>query len=199
MTKIKIGDLKGLMTYTEYGLQIQELIRAGSENSLLYSESQLEFTALNQKRMERWNRRFSKHGFADMFSMEASSLIWLVITEGWCGDAAHIIPVIGQLAHDLKVKRLLFVNRDNNLEVMDRFLTNGGRAIPVLLVLSEKGEVLGHWGPRPQELQAYFLDKKSKPDFNYPEVQIGLQSWYNQDKGQSTAKEILQLMESIVK
>ena len=197
MNKIDLADLHGPMTYSEYGSQIQDLLQAGEENVLAYDESQLEFTALNQKRMARWDRRFAKMGFSVPSDLNVSSMTWLVITEGWCGDAAHIIPVIKQLSDDLGVGRLLFINRDRNLDIMDQFLTNGGRSIPVMIVLSEEGEVLGKWGPRPVERQNYFMEQKRKPDFNYPEVQIGLQGWYNKDKGQTTAAEIIQMMQSI--
>lgn len=198
MTKIELADLQSPMTYSEYVAQIQDLLQAGEENSLSYDESQLEFTALNQKRMARWDRRFAKMGFSRPSNLNVSSMTWLVITEGWCGDAAHIIPVIKQLSDDLGIERLLFINRDRNLDIMDQFLTNGGRSIPVMIVLSEQGEVLGNWGPRPMELQNYFMGQKSKPDFNYPEVQIGLQGWYNKDKGQTTAAEIIQMMHTLV-
>lgn len=199
MKKILIEDLQGPMSYDAYIAQIQDVIQSGSMNVLSYDTSQLEFTELNMKRMDRWKRRFDKQGFSASTNFDASSLTWLVITEGWCGDAAHILPVIGRLAKELDQMRLIFINRDLNHEIMDEFLTNGGRAIPMLIVLNNEGHVVGQWGPRPKELQDYFIEEKRKPDFSYPEVQIGLQSWYNKDKGQTTASEIMEMMESISK
>ncbi|MGX9136124.1 thioredoxin family protein [Rummeliibacillus sp. JY-2-4R] len=85
----------------------------------------------------------------------------LVITEDWCGDAMMnnaIMRRIGEEA-DLEVRTVF---RDQNLELMDQYLTNGGRSIPVYIFLNEQGEVIGKWGPRAPQLQEYVMKKRSE-------------------------------------
>jgi thiol-disulfide isomerase/thioredoxin len=84
--------------------------------------------------------------------LQHQSLHFLTITEDWCGDAMMINPVIRKLAEaaDLDVRVAL---RDADTSLIDRHLTNGGRAIPMILILSEQGELLGKWGPRAPEVQ----------------------------------------------
>ena len=43
--------------------------------------------------------------------------------------------------------------RDEDTDLIDLHLTNGGRAIPIYVILNEAGEVVGKWGPRAPELQ----------------------------------------------
>lgn len=84
--------------------------------------------------------------------LQHQSLHILTITEDWCGDAMMINPVIRKLAEaaDIDVRVAL---RDADTSLIDRHLTNGGRAIPMILILSEQGELLGKWGPRAPEVQ----------------------------------------------
>lgn len=84
----------------------------------------------------------------------------LVITEDWCGDAMMNNAILRKIADaaDLDVH---CVYRDENLELMDRYLTNGGRSIPKYILLSEDGQVLGDWGPRASKVQEFVDEKKS--------------------------------------
>lgn len=84
----------------------------------------------------------------------------LVITEDWCGDAMMNNAILRKIADaaDLDVH---CVYRDENLELMDRYLTNGGRSIPKYIILSEEGQVLGDWGPRASKVQKFVDEKKS--------------------------------------
>lgn len=84
------------------------------------------------------------------------------MTEGWCGDAAQIVPVLNHMAATNDHITLRFILRDENLAIADAFLTNGARAIPKVLVLDATTlEVLTTWGPRPAEMQKMVLDAKA--------------------------------------
>ena len=75
---------------------------------------------------------------SEKISSIKSKLIWLVLSEGWCGDAAQLLPVINkkaELSENIKLKVLL---RDENEELMNQFLTNGGKAIPKLIIIEEE-------------------------------------------------------------
>lgn len=93
----------------------------------------------------------------------------LVITEDWCGDAMLNNPILRKIAEtansDVRV-----VYRDDDTDLIDRHLTNGGRSIPMYLLLGKDGEVVGKWGPRAEQLQEYVMGlKESLPPADAPE------------------------------
>ncbi|GAA0466736.1 thioredoxin family protein [Alkalibacillus silvisoli] len=85
-------------------------------------------------------------------TLKTQSLHFLIITEDWCGDAMMINPVIRRLAEAAGVE-VRVVLRDADTELIDRHLTNGGRAIPIVLILNDEGKLVGKWGPRAPEVQ----------------------------------------------
>jgi hypothetical protein len=113
----------------------------------------------------------------------------LVISEDWCGDASNTVPVLARLADVVPGLELRVLRRDEHAEVMDRYLTNGSRSIPVVIVLDEEFAELGHWGPRPSELQSWVMTNRltvPKSEL-YPQVR----RWYARDRGESTLREVL--------
>lgn len=113
----------------------------------------------------------------------------LVLVEDWCGDASNTVPVLARWADQVAAAEVRLIRRDEHPEVMDRYLTNGSRAIPIAIVLDEEFRELGHWGPRPSELQAWVVANKKripKGEF-YPQVR----RWYARDRGESTLREVL--------
>jgi len=119
---------------------------------------------------------------------------WLVLTEGWCGDAAQIIPVlhkIEQLNPNITLRLLL---RDAHPELMDAYLTNGrSRSIPKLIVVNEHSEELFTFGPRPSVLQELFYHMKANAMGN-DAVKEEIHRWYAQDKTITTQLELLGLL-----
>tara|TARA_R110002033_G_scaffold17026_1_gene46826 strand:- start:373 stop:843 length:471 start_codon:yes stop_codon:yes gene_type:complete len=122
------------------------------------------------------------------------NISWLVITESWCGDAAHIVPVLNKLAEAINID-FRVVLRDENLELMDTFLTNGARAVPKLIMIDNvTGDVINTFGPRPNEATQMVIDYKEKHGVITPEFKEDLQLWYNKDKGESIIKDISELL-----
>jgi hypothetical protein len=119
-------------------------------------------------------------------------LIWVVLSEAWCGDAAQNLPIwalVAQQNPEHITLRILL--RDENLEVMDQYLTNGGRAIPKLVCLdAATGHELGTWGPRPQAVQNLMHQLKAEGTLSPDEVKEHIQRWYNDDKSQTLLAEI---------
>jgi hypothetical protein len=112
----------------------------------------------------------------------------LVIAEDWCGDAVNTVPVLQKWVETVRGLSLRIVQRDQNPELMSRYLTNGSRSIPIVIALDEEFNELGHWGPRPTELQAWVMANKDtmpKPD-RYKEVR----RWYARDHGETTIREV---------
>ena len=79
---------------------------------------------------------------------------WMVLTETWCGDSAYNLPVIAEAATRSPHVTLRILLRDDNPDIMDRYLTDGSRSIPKLVAFDEQGNELFTWGPRPERLRA---------------------------------------------
>jgi len=120
----------------------------------------------------------------------------LVLTEDWCGDASNIVPVIARFAEAAPNVELRLVKRDENLELMDEFLTNGGRAIPMVVILGADFGLAGHWGPRPRELQEFVISEKEKGDRPFEEIYKDARKWYARDDGETTLEELLDEIEA---
>lgn len=116
----------------------------------------------------------------------------LVLAEDWCGDAVNTIPVLQKWVESVDGLSLRILRRDENPDLMNRYLTNGSRSIPIVIALDEDFNELGHWGPRPKELQAWVMANKDtmpKPE-RYKEVR----RWYARDHGESTIREVVEIL-----
>jgi hypothetical protein len=113
----------------------------------------------------------------------------LVIAEDWCGDASSTIPILARFADTVPGMHLRVVRRDDHPELMDRYLTNGSRSIPIVIVLDEGFRELGHWGPRPTSLQTWVLE--NRPLVPKAELYPQIRKWYARDRGETTLREVL--------
>ncbi|MBS4220580.1 thioredoxin family protein [Bacillus sp. FJAT-49711] len=102
---------------------------------------------------------------AFLANVKDEELLVIVITEDWCGDAMLNVPILLKIAEKsgLEVRMLL---RDQNLELMDQYLTNGtARSIPIFIFIDKEGNERAVWGPRAETLQQYVEEQRSKlPD-----------------------------------
>jgi len=116
----------------------------------------------------------------------------LVLAEDWCGDASNTVPVLARWAERVDGLSLRILRRDEHPAVMDRYLTNGSRSIPMVIALDEGFNELGHWGPRPRELQAWVMANRNTMDKaeRYKEVR----RWYARDRGETTIREVSEVM-----
>lgn len=114
----------------------------------------------------------------------------LVISEDWCGDASNTVPVIAKL-EALPSFEVRVVKRDENLELMDAYLTNGSRSIPLVVLLGPDFAPVGQWGPRPAELQSFVLTEKKAATRPVQEIYREVRRWYARDRGETTLREVL--------
>ena len=186
------------MTYETYRTLVQNKIANNQSTGDDHSEAMVGYTKMNEQRMRRLDKKVKiLPETSEQLATITTPQIWLVLTEGWCGDAAQSVPVMVKMAAENPNIELKFLLRDENLPIMDEFLTNGGRSIPKLIILEKETlAVAGSWGPRPDLLQEIFLEAKKSPDFNYPEIQKVIQIWYNKNKGVATQEEIVKIVKS---
>jgi len=156
------------------------------------------YIPINQQRVKRIRKALAKDGLRrDLLAASSglrAGLRMLVLNEFWCGDGAQILPVHEALeaeaAGKLEVRVLL---RDENVDVMDLFLTNGGRSIPKTVLLDADMVVLGTWGPRPEEAMELVRRIKSDPALAHTYSQE-VHKWYTADKQQNIQAELAVLL-----
>lgn len=181
------------MSYQEYVSFVEQRLAQGQSTGANGSEAFLNYSELGLHRMKRINKNLAPDRSNVMeLKAAAGDIRLLILTEGWCGDAAQIVPVVEALASASGIESR-YILRDRHLELMDKHLTRGGRAIPMVLILTlESMEPLGQFGPRPKELQQMVMDYKTKeePKEPYEEFQKEVQLWYAKDKQQSIQDEL---------
>lgn len=188
--------LEKSMTYTEYIKLIDDLLIDGKTTGENQSEAMFNYGKLNRQRMRRLEKTIQLN---ESLKAQARSvnrkMIWLIITEGWCGDAAQNIPAIEKIAAESENIETRYVLRDENLELMDAFLTNNARSIPKLIALdAETLEEIGTWGPRPKTAMNYFYELKEQ-GMEKPLIMENIQRWYKNDKEQSLQTEFTAFFE----
>lgn len=190
---------KEAISYAEYRNLVDDLLLKGQTTGPDNSEDMLHYTKMNVQRMNRVDKTtVLSEGLLETLKNIKETYRFLVITEGWCGDAAQIVPIINKIAMAVPdIIELRFVLRDKNLPLIDAHLTNGGRAIPVLLVLDEAGNlVLPKWGPRPAVLQQLLADWKNE-GMEMPELAEKLHGWYAKDKTVAVQKELNEVLKQL--
>ena len=177
-------------------LSYSQYLELFAEEKILKMPGHLQdYTRLNAQRMHRWEKTYEP-------SLETRKLLAtnsnirhaFIITEPWCGDAAHCIPAIQKLLSltpDVSSPR--YILRDTNIEVMDMYLTNGKRSIPILILTDSQFHVLGQWGPRPAPSQV-LVDQARQDDDGSGKWKEKLQIWYNQSKQIHLESELLELI-----
>ncbi|HWK02961.1 MAG TPA: thioredoxin family protein [Puia sp.] len=184
--------LESALSYDAYKQLVDDLLAAGKATGTNHSEAFLHYSHLNQQRMHRLEKTIV------LLPEVKSSILsisrpqtWLVLTEGWCGDAAQSLPVMQALVSLNPLIRLRMLLRDENLELMDQYLTNGvSRSIPKLIAMdTDSLTELFTWGPRPAPLQQLFYRMKAD-GMDYDPIKEELQRWYNTDKTATIQREI---------
>jgi len=196
LNNIISDSLKNSMTYAEYRTLVTSLVEEKSNTGCEKTEALAEYTQLNDRRMRRWDKTGKvSEEMKSKIQDSDKKITWLVISESWCGDAAHIMPIINKVAELNDAIDYKVVLRDQNESLMDQFLTNGGKSIPKLVMLdSETNEVLNTFGPRPTVATKMVQDYKAEHGKLTPEFKEDLQRWYNKDKGQSTIEDLVHLL-----
>lgn len=192
MKNILTKSLEKSQSYQEYRNFVSQLVLDNSTTGNDKSEDRINFTLLNDRRMKRWDKTVKVPQDVQKRIVNFNEKItWLVIAESWCGDGANLLPVMNKVAELSDNITFRVVLRDENEELMNLFLTNGGKAIPKLIIIEdETGNVLNTYGPRSREATKMVNNYKEKHGKLTPEFKEDLQRWYNKDKGQNVLKDL---------
>jgi Thioredoxin len=201
MQEIINASLKNSSSYTAYRKLVSSLLKQGKSTGNEQSDALTHYSELNEVRMNRLDKTIVlTDQVKEQLSQLQSNYIWLVLSEGWCGDAAQLLPIMNKMAEFSENIDFRVVLRDENELLMNQFLTNGGKSIPKLLILdAETHKVLADWGPRPEGATKLIQDYKATHGVVDETVKTNLQIWYLHDKGISTQNEIMLLIEKCEK
>ena len=196
MKSIIENSLSQSHSYVDYRNYISDILKEGKSTGKEQSEALTHYSELNEARMNRLEKKVKiSTEIIQKLNQLNGDYIWLVISEGWCGDAAQILPVIYKMAELSERIDFKIVFRDENEDLMNLFLTNGTKSIPKLIILDKNTlELLGDFGPRPIGAKQLILDYKAKHGIVDETAKTNLQLWYLHDKCLSIQKEILVLM-----
>lgn len=201
--------LRTAFTYESYLALIDSLLIKGMTTGNDHSAEMYEYAQLNRKRKERGMKSYHILDENQKFLQGwTKPLTFCVITEGWCGDAAQIIPVLFKITECSPSLQLRLLLRDENLDIMDQFLTNGTRSIPKLIILTQDSppQCVAVWGPRPQKLIDEIQEFKASVHQNHPnwtpeetkeQLHHLIHSWYAKDRGKQVQKEIIELLHQL--
>lgn len=186
------------MTFSEYLDYFERIITTPQEAQLPPYDNAMyyDYTRLNWSRTNRWLKtaKLSDELVAAVLAI-GSPQHWLIITEPWCGDAAHNVPLLHLAAAHNPLITVFYELRDSEPFSINSYLTNGGKSIPKLVIRDAEGKDLATWGPRPARCQQlYNILTAEKADFE--RVKTELQNWYNADKGAALMKELGDVLRS---
>ena len=185
------------ITWDEYLAYFKSIVDKTNTPEMYNDAEYYEYTKLNWSRTNRWLK--TNPVVIEVQEKIASiglPMHWKVITEPWCGDAAHIVPILYLMSQanpniDFKIQL-----RDEGSEI-DNYLTNGkSKSIPILIVRDDKGQDYFSWGPRPAGAAAVYEHlKQTNADFEAQK--IALQGWYNENKALEIQNEVVALLAAL--
>jgi hypothetical protein len=195
LQEIEKNILEKGISYLQYiKNNTEEITRTDRDTLDKSSAKKLDYKILNLKRSLRISKYYKLNEDLKKIINEIDEpQLWMVITENWCGDSAQNLPYIAAIAEQNPLIQLIVLLRDSNPEIMDQFLTNGTRSIPILVGFNESGEELFRWGPRPKA--AIQLIKQWKAEgLEKDEWMEKLHSWYSKNKGAEIEKDLTELI-----
>lgn len=189
---------QGALNYGQFRSLIDNLLKENKVTGSQQLPELIPYTELNNQRMNRIDKHYQ---VGEAIKRKLDKLnrkyTFLTITEGWCGDSSQIVPVIEKIASVNGNIRSFYILRDDNEEIMDLFLSNGTRSIPIIICIDDQtGETIWRFGPRPQG--AVEVVKQAKNDgLSKEEMSEKLHLWYGRNRQADIEKEMLDLLEKM--
>ena len=185
------------MNYSTYKALLVDLFEQGKTTGPEQTEDRLTHSKLNMARINRIETTIQLNtDLVHAIKAIQKPLVILAITEGWCGDSAQNVPLFSKFDGINTNVKTKYVLRDENLPLIDAYLTNGARAIPKVIFINENNEEVGVWGARPKACQEVMEEMKKK-NATKPEKEAAIHAWYAKDKTQSLQHEITAILLAI--
>lgn len=194
MDKSFINKIKliGISYRQYYDLTKTEVETVNQEQLTEEERKRYEEKKLNLHRMTRIEKHYSvSEELKNLISKISHQQTWMIISETWCGDSAQNIPFIAKSVSLNPNINLKIILRDSHLDIMDLYLTNGTRSIPILITFDESGKELFRWGPRPQEGKKLFSDLKAQ-GLEKSVILEKLHLWYGRNRGKNLENEMIE-------
>lgn len=192
MFKFTKEYLNSLYSIDDYNNYFKKIVDKEITIDPYNQEGYYNYTEANYKRINTLKNKIDLDKKLYNTLSEIENWHFVLISEPWCGDASFAQPVIEAvaIAGGLNVKIAL---RDSNEELMNAFLTNGGKSMPIFIALDENLNYQFHWGPRPAPLQKEIsILLESKPTLE-EKIKVA-HLWYIKDKGATFQQELLDLI-----
>ena len=152
--------------------------RARFAQGLTYDEYKAQMTR-NRERFEENERRVElREEDLAAFRELPRPIHVLVLAEDWCGDVIANLPVLGRLAEESGKLDVRVFLRDQNDDIMQRYLNHGSfKSIPVFVFLDERFREIGHWIERPASVTELRAKRRreifaSHPEFGSPDAPV---------------------------
>lgn len=190
--------ISNALTYQAYLELTEQLVAESKTSGPKQSAPYVHYTKLNLQRMKRLNKtvRIPDQLVKSMIK-KATPWTWITLTEPWCGDAAQCVPVIEKLAAACPQIKSVYLLRDEHPNIMDAYLTNGGRSIPKLICVDENFDEVFTWGPRPKHIQQVMNGLKQSGITEIATLVEAIQKAYNADQQASMYAEFEVLLNEI--
>jgi hypothetical protein len=186
------------MEYSAYYAGLEKAVNEKRTSGPVQSEELINYTKLNLHR----SRRVYKQTVLMPELLSATenlpfAIRALCLTEYWCGDSAQILPFFHKLEETTGKLSIRILFRDENLPLMDAYLTRGGRSIPKFVFYhTQTLKELAVWGPRPLKAQI-LMDEMKQAGKDKPVIIEALHRWYAADKTFSIQQEMMLLLHQI--
>lgn len=191
---IKNAFSKGL-TFEEFLKKTDEYVNNTDTNSLSEEENfYYDYTKLNLQRMKRVMKTHPVPAdVTEKLKQVKDRQHWMIITENWCGDSAQSSPEFYKMSLLNENIELRVVERDTFPEVMDLYLTNGKKSIPIVVAFDGEWNQLWKWGARPAALQTQ-IDEWLAAGTPKEEWIEKIHLWYGKNRGEELYKEVNSLL-----
>lgn len=199
-TTVDENIIKSSIDYNNYRLKIDQLLEKNLSTGPLQNETLLEYSRLNVHRMNRLDKHTAiPESLQNELAKIKRNMIWLTITEGWCGDAAQILPVLNKMTALNNNTELRMILRDEHPDFMNNYLTNGTRAIPIVVGIdAETFEELFVWGPKPKPAMNILKQLKNDTSVTKNERIQAIQLWYSRDRSASLFNEFEEILSRFI-
>lgn len=182
------------MNYAEYKELFETILEASEKTAPYNDEMYFNYTKLNRTRSKRWDKQeLTNEKVLSKLKQIIQPQHWIIITEPWCGDAAHIVPILIKMTKENNLISYDIQLRDTEPYLIEKYLTNGTKSIPKLIVKDKDGKDVFVWGPRPKGAQEVVNVMKSQ-NSDFEQTKIALQNWYNDNKAEEICNEISRLL-----